>query len=381
MRKIVCRELFTGEKIIEDAFVVFDDNIIDFGEGRGEGYDCETIEADFVMPGFIDSHTHAVFAGSRERELEMKLEGKKYMDILRAGYGINKTVKDTTEADDDEILQQSSARIERAIEHGTTTMEIKCGYGITIEQELKLLKVIDKLKEELKERIDIVPTFLAHIKPYKGYTEELIDGMERIKGKTEFFDVFMDAFGYEDTKKLLERAKELGFKLKIHADEFSDCGGVLLGTELGCTSVDHLIRSSIDDFKAVAAERIKPVPCLLPATSFSSFEPYAKGAEIAAMGLPVALATDMNPNCWCENMGFVADLACYCMRMKPIDVLKGITINGARALDMNDRGYIKKGAIADIVITEAKNHLDFFSKFGTKKVKSVIKKGREVFSL
>ncbi|MDY6985417.1 MAG: imidazolonepropionase [Candidatus Thermoplasmatota archaeon] len=378
MQKILCRELFTGKEIINDAFVVFDSSIVDLGKGRGEGYDCETIKADFVMPGFVDSHTHAVFAGSRERELEMKLEGKRYMEILRAGYGINRTVKDTTGADDDKILQESIARIDRAIEHGTTTMEVKCGYGVTMDQELRLLGLIDELKQRLRDRIDIVPTFLAHIKPYDGYAEELIEEMERIKGKAEFFDVFMDAFGYEDTEKLLERAKRLGLKLKLHADEFSDCGGIALAANAGCVSVDHLIKSSLDSFKALGSER-SPVPCLLPATSFSSFEPYAKGAEIVAMGVPAALATDMNPNCWCENMGFVADLACYCMRMKPIDVLKGITLNGARALALKDRGYIAKGAIADLVITEARNHMDFFSKFGTKKVKSVIKRGKKVF--
>lgn len=378
MQKIVCRELFTGGEVIEDAFIVFDDHIIDFGKGEGEAYACDATKADFVMPGFVDSHTHALFAGSRERELEMKLEGKRYMEILRAGYGINRTVKDTTEADDDKILQESMARIERAIEHGTTTMEVKCGYGVAMDQELRLLGLIDELKKKLSDRIDIVPTFLAHIKPYEGYTEELIGEMERIKGKAEFFDVFMDAFGYEDTEKLLGRAKELGFKLKLHADEFSDCGGIALAADAGCVSVDHLIKSSLDDFKALSSER-SPVPCLLPATSFSSFEPYAKGAEIAAIGVPIALATDMNPNCWCENMGFIADLACYCMRMKPMDVLKGITLNGARALALKDRGHIAKGAIADLVITEAKNHIDFFSKFGTKKVKSVIKRGKKVF--
>jgi imidazolonepropionase len=355
--------------------VVFEDRIIDLGSGKGEQYDCDSTEAGFVMPGFVDSHTHAVFAGSRERELEMKLEGRKYMEILKAGYGINRTVEDTKRASDDEIMKESMKRVEKAIEHGTTTMEIKTGYGITIEQELRLLGIIERLKQRLKDRIDIVPTFLAHIKPYEGYADELIYGMDRALGRSAFFDVFMDAFGYEDTERLLKRAKDLGFRLKLHADEFSDCGGVALAKKLGCVSVDHLIRSPVDSFGSAVA---LPVPCLLPATSFSSFEPYAKGAEMAALGAPVALATDMNPNCWCENIGFVADLACYCMRMKPMDILRGITLNGARALSLTDRGQIAKGALADIVITGAKNHADFFSKFGTKKVERVIKKGKVV---
>lgn len=375
MQKIICRELFTGNEFIENAFVVFEDRIIDLGRGKGEQYNCDTTEAGFVMPGFVDSHTHAVFAGSRERELEMKLEGKRYMEILKAGYGINRTAEDTKRASDDEILRESEARIERAIEHGTTTMEVKTGYGITMEQELRLLGIIEKLKRRLADRIDIIPTFLAHIKPYDGYTDELIDHIDVAVGRAEFFDVFMEAFGGEDTERLLRKAKSLGFGLKLHADEFSDCGGVALGKRFGCVSVDHLIRSPVDSFKSTEAQ---PVPCLLPATSFSSFEPYAKGAEIAALGAPVALATDMNPNCWCENMGFVADLACYCMRMKPIDILRGITLNGARALSLKDRGQIAKGALADIVITSAKNHADFFSRFGTKKVERLIKKGKVV---
>jgi len=375
MRKIICRELFTGNEFIENAFVVFEDHIIDLGRGNGERYNCDTTEAGFVMPGFVDSHTHAAFAGSREREFEMKLEGRKYMEILKAGFGINRTVEDTKRASDDEILRESEARIERAIEYGTTTIEVKTGYGITMEQELRLLGIIERLKRRLEDRIDIIPTFLAHIKPYDGYTDELIEHMDRVFGRAEFFDVFMDAFGYDDTERLLRRAKDLGFRLKLHADEFSDCGGVALARRLGCVSVDHLIRSPVDSFKSAEAQ---PVPCLLPATSFSSFEPYARGAEISALGAPVALATDMNPNCWCESMGFVADLACYCMRMKPMDVLKGMTLNGARALSLKDRGQIAKGAMADIVITTAKNHADFFSKFGTKKVERLIKKGKVV---
>ena len=382
MQKMICGELFTGKSVIKDACIVFDERIIDVGSNIeiSERYDCTTLDMGdrFVMPGFVDSHTHGIFAGSREGELELKLGGKSYMEILNSGLGITKTIKETESASDDEILAQSIERVNNCLSNGTTTMEVKSGYGNNVEGELRLLRLIGEMKKMAAGKIDIIPTFLSHVEIYEGFSQELLDNMERFRGSARFFDVFMEAFSYEKSKKMLRKAEEMNFELKLHGDEFSDCGGAALGAEMDCVSVDHLIKIGDRGLKAMRDHGT--VATLLPATSFSSFEEYANARKILDYGIPVALATDLNPNCYCENMQFVIQLACYMMHLMPLDALKASTLNGARALNLNDRGEIAPGKIADFIVTDCANYMELFSKFGRNHVKMVFKDGKEVVS-
>ena len=384
MQKIMdCGELIilrdNKMNAIKDCCVVFDKRIIDFGERqkilRKYGGDILDAKDKVVMPGFVDSHTHAVFAGTRENELEMKLRGKSYMEILKSGGGINRTVVATQNASESEILKESLERVNRCLKHGTTTIEIKNGYGIDVENELKLLNVVRQIKEGGK--ISVVPTHLAHIMRDEGYVEYFLDNLGYFRDKAEFFDVFMEAFGKAHTIRLLKKGKELGFRLKLHADEFVDMGGAKLGAEFGCVSVDHMISASEDGLKAMKASN--SVACLLPATSFSSFERYADARKMVEIGLPIALATDLNPNCYCENMQFVMQLACYKMKLLPEKIMEAATINGAKALGMEKEvGSIERGKRADLVVINAKNYAQIFNHFGVNLVEKVIKNGEVV---
>ena len=384
MQKIIdCGELITLKdnkmNAIKDGCVVFDKKIIDCGKRTEilKKYDGDILDArdKVVMPGFVDSHTHAVFAGTRENELEMKLRGKSYMEILKSGGGIKRTVTATQNASESEILKESLERIDRCLKHGTTTIEIKNGYGFDVENELKLLNVIHQIKE--KRKISVVPTHLAHIMKEEDYVEYFLDNLRYFRDKAEFFDVFMEAFGKANTVRLLKKGNELGFKLKLHADEFVDMGGAKLGAELGCVSVDHLISAGENGLKSMRDHN--SVACLLPATSFSSFEKYADARKMVEIGLPIALATDLNPNCYCENMQFVMQLACYKMKLLPERIIEAATINGARALRMEKEiGSIEKGKRADLVVMGAKNYAQIFNHFGVNLVEKVIKDGEIV---
>ncbi len=336
-----------------------------------------------VMPGFVDPHTHLVFAGSRENELEMKLKGHSYMEILAAGGGILSTVSRTREASKEQLIHEASQRLNTMMKFGTTTVEAKSGYGLEPATELKMLEVAKELNSQ--HPIDIVSTFLgAHAVPeeYKGRNMEYIDTMiamlpEIAANRLAWFcDVFCEkgAFSLEESKAILTAAKQEGLRPKIHADEIENLGGSSLAAELNAISAEHLAVTSEEDMKAMAQAGV--VGVLLPGTPYSLMMEYANARKLIDMGVPVALATDLNPNCWTESMQFIISLACYQMKMTPAEAIVASTINAAHAIDKaGEVGSIEIGKKADIIILDVPNYQHIPYHFGVNHVEKVIKDG------
>lgn len=338
-----------------------------------------------VMPGFVDAHTHIVFAGSREQELLMKLEGKSYMEILQSGGGIMSTVKATRNATQQELAAQAGKRLDTMMRLGTTTVEAKTGYGLTTHDELKSLDVLLHLQKS--QPLDIVPTFMAaHAVPPESkkaddYIDLIIDEMlPKTKWKAAFCDVFCEqgAFTVEQSRKLLLAARMAGLKLKLHADEFVDTNGAALAAELGAISAEHLLASNLAGIKKMAEKDV--IGVLLPVSAFSMMMgKYADARAMISENLPIALGTDLCPNSWSESMQFVIQLACYKMRMTPAEAITASTINAAYAIGMgNSVGSLEPGKKADIIIMDAPNHLHIPYRQGTNHVETVIKDGKVI---
>ena len=334
-----------------------------------------------VMPGFVDPHTHLVFAGSREFELDWKLQGLSYMDILQRGGGITYTVKETRKAKDADLLKQSRICLDNMLRFGTTTCEAKSGYGLNTETELKILKTIKKLNNT--HLIDIIPTFLgAHAIPKDKTTSEYVDLLinemiPKIKGLAKFCDVFCEkgVFTPSQSKKILEAGKKHGLIPKIHADEIVDTDGAALSAEIGAISADHLLMSNDKGLKLMAKKGV--IGVMLPGTPFSlMMKGYAPARKIIDFGIPVAIATDLNPNCWIENMQFIIQLACLNMKMTPAEAICAATYNAACSIGVNDFvGSLEKGKAADIIILDIPNHQFLPYHYGVNLVETVIKKG------
>jgi imidazolonepropionase len=357
--------------------------IVDVGQNLR--YKAETVidaSGKLVMPGFVDPHTHVVFAGSREFELDLKLAGVSYMEILRRGGGIFYTVEKTRKASPVQLLQQSKKRLDTMLRYGTTSCEAKTGYGLDVKNELKLLRVQKKLQET--HPMDLVSTFLgAHAIPKhmqaNDYTQTILyEMLPKTKGLAQFCDVFCEKgiFTVAQAKKILEAGKQYGLIPKIHADEIVDTGGALLAAEVGAISADHLLRSSEAGFRAMAQRHV--VGVLLPGTPFClMMEQYAPARKIIDFGVPVALATDLNPNCWTENMQMIIQLACLKMQMTPAEAITAATFNAACAIGMQHTvGSLEKGKQADVLILDCPNHQFLPYHFGVNLVETVIKKGQ-----
>jgi imidazolonepropionase len=347
-----------------------------------------------VMPGLVDPHTHLVFAGDRASEFEMRLRGASYMEIMAAGGGIMNTVRATREASLDEIVRQSKERLDKMLAHGTTTAEAKTGYGLDSENELKMLEAIRSLDES--HPVDLVPTFLgAHAIPaeFRGdadrYTNLLVEEMLpalRAEGYLSpespiFCDVFCEegAFSVEQSKRILEKARELGMGLKIHTDEFSSLGGTALAVELGATSADHLACTTDEEIGLLADS--DAVGVLLPGTPFGLGETqYARARDMIDAGVAIALATDLNPGtCYCESMPFIMALACRQMRMIPAEAIVASTINAAHAVAQgHEVGSLEVGKKADLLILDVPDYRHLAYRFGTNLVQTVIKAGKVV---
>jgi len=364
------------------SIAIKDGKIVDVGKNLR--YSAEkTIDASnkIVMPGFVDPHTHVVFAGSREFELEMKLRGVSYMDILKKGGGIFYTVQETKKCSEEKLFEQSKKRLDAMLSYGTTTCEAKSGYGLNTKNELKILEVQKKLNE--KHKIDIVSTFMgAHAIPKDqdadDYTEIVIDDMlPKTRGLAKFCDVFCEkgVFTVEQSKKILLAGKKYGLTPKIHADEIVDTNGASLAAKIGAISADHLLKSSEKNLREMAKKGT--IGVLLPGTPFSlMMQKYADARKIIDMGVPVALATDLNPNCWTENMQFIIQLACIKMKMTPAEAITASTFNAACAIKMNDKiGSLEKWKQADLVILDCPTYNFIPYHFGVNLVETVMKKG------
>lgn len=369
--------------IINKGSIAIKDGLI-VAVGKNINYKSETVidaKGKTVMPGFVDPHTHLVFAGSREFELDMKLKGLTYMDILKKGGGIVYTVNETRKVTNTSLIKQSRARLDNMLFYGTTTCEAKSGYGLNTETELKILKAQKKLNET--HPIDIVSTFLgAHAVPREHKTNEYVDivineMLPKVKKLAEYCDVFCEkgVFTPIQSKKILEAGKTYGLTPKIHADEIVDTGGASLAAEVGAISADHLLMSNDKGLKQMAKKGI--IGVMLPGTPFSlMMKDYAPARKMIDIGVPIALATDLNPNCWVENMQFIIQLACLNMKMTPAEAVTAATFNASCSIGMNDTiGSLEKGKQADIIVLDCPNHMFLPYHYGINLVETVIKKG------
>lgn len=345
-------------------------------------------EGKLVTPGLVDGHTHLVFGGYRHNEIPMKLKGASYLDILKAGGGILDTVRKTRQATEEELYDKTAGFLDEMMALGVTTCEAKSGYGLDLETEMKMMRVVKTLSQT--HHMDLVSTYMgAHAIPeeYKARSEEFIklvieEYMPAVKeeGLADFCDIFCEegVFNVEESRTYLQAARELGFGLKIHADEIKAIGGSKLAGEIGADSAEHLIAIDEQGLKAMAEGGTTAM--LLPATSFYLGADFAPARKMIDMGIPVATATDFNPgSCPSLNLQFVINLAYLRYKMMPEEILTAVTINPAAAIGRADRlGTLEVGKQADLVIWNAPNMEMLCYRFGSNLVSKVIKKGVEV---
>lgn len=381
-------------KIYENASVLIEDgHIVAVGDGAEW---AKTVPVDkqidatgkTVLPGFVDSHTHFVFGGYRADEFLWRMEGMTYMEIMERGGGINNTMKATRNASAEELIEHSMDILEKMLAFGITTVEGKSGYGMDHDTELKQLEVMKELEQ--RQPVEIVRTFMgAHSIPpeYKGRNEEFLkflvkEVMPDVKKAdlAQFCDIFCEkgVFSIEESRQYLQQAKDMGFDLKIHADEIVTLGGAELGAELGCTSADHLLHASDEGIKALANS--DTVATLLPTTAFCLKEPFAPARKMIDAGCAVALATDFNPGSGFTNsVPLMIALGVIYMGMTAEEAITALTLNGAAAVGRADTiGSIEEGKQADIVILQYPSYKFLPYHTGVNTVETVIKKGKVV---
>lgn len=354
---------------------------------------AEVIDAEgmVVVPGFVDSHTHLVFAGSREQEFIQRAEGKTYLEILRGGGGILSTVRATREATESHLLALGLNYLDIMMCHGTTTVEIKSGYGLSVDEELKTLRVIREL--DRLHPIDVVSTFMgAHAVPpeyagdTEGYVQHVIDDMlpaVKEENLAEFCDVFCEegVFSVEQSKRILEAGLALGLLPRIHADEMASLGGAELAGEIGAVSAEHLLYASKEGMCKMAEAGVTAT--LLPATSFTlMLGRYADARAFIDAGCPVALATDFNPGTSPTlSMQFVMNAAALGMKLHPAEIICATTVNAAHGLRRGNLvGSLEVGKRADIIVMDVDTYLKIPYQLGVNIVDKVIKEGRLVVS-
>jgi imidazolonepropionase len=343
-----------------------------------------------VLPGFIDSHTHLIFAGSRENEFEQRLQGKTYQEIAEQGGGINATVQCVRQSSKEQLKDLARSRLKRMLQFGVTTVEVKSGYGLSPADEIKCLEAVAEVNAE--GPVELVPTFLgAHAVPpeyrtdREGYIRLLMDTILPLVARdrlAEFCDVFCETgvFSIGESERILGKAKDLGLKLKLHADELSPLGGAELAARLGATSADHLL--CITEAGIEAMVQSGTIATLLPGTAFYLGLDYAPARKLIDQGVAVALASDCNPGtCPTENLPLVGTMACTQMKMLPSEVVTALTLNAASAVGRSDRiGSLEVGKQADLVIYDVADYRQIFTHFGVNHVECVIKRGRVVYT-
>lgn len=380
---------------------VLEDGAVAIKDGKviaiGKTYDLKHMEAKekvdcqgkLVTPGLVDPHTHLVFGGSREHEMALKQQGVPYLDILKQGGGILSTVQSTRETLEEELLEKARFHLNRMMTYGITTMEAKSGYGLDYETEMKQMRVAKQLQEEHK--LDVVLTFLgAHAIPenYKddpdAFLNEMIAMLPDIKEKNlaQFVDIFCETgvFSVEQSREFLQKAKESGFDVKIHADEIDPLGGAEMAAEVGAISADHLVGTSDKGIQMLAENNV--IATLLPGTSFYlGKEKHARARDMIEAGVSVALSTDFNPgSSVTENLQFIMNLAALNLKMTPEEIWHAVTVNAAHAIGCGDQaGIIAVDRVADIVIWDASNYLYIPYHYGVNHVNTVFKNGEKVF--
>lgn len=382
-------------RVIDNATVEVTGGVITYvGKNRGEERDGYyrrywhyNARGRCLLPGFVDSHTHFVFGGERAEEFSWRLKGESYMSIMERGGGIVSTVKATRRSNFIQLRSKAEGFLKQMNAMGVTTVEGKSGYGLDKETELMQLRVMRSLNNDERKRVDIVPTFLgAHAVPeeYSGRTDDYVDyiirevmpdvAQDRL---AEFCDVFCEqgVFSIEQSRRLLLAAKEMGFGLKLHADEIVPLGGAGLAAELSAVSADHLLHASDADIHAMAREGV--VATLLPLTAFALKEPYARGRQMIDAGCAVALATDLNPgSCFSGSIPLTFALACIYMQMSIEEAITALTLNGAAALNRADSiGSIEVGKKGDFAILNTDNYHFLPYYIGMNCVNATVKEG------
>ena len=385
--------------IADGAVACADGRIVAVGptdQVRGDWRAAVEIDASgrVVCPGFVDPHTHAVWMGDRADEFVERIRGASYQEIMARGGGIMSTVRATRAATVEQMVDAARPRLDRMLAHGTTTLEVKTGYGLTVADEGRMLEAIAAL--DASHPLTLVPTFLgAHAVPAEfagdpeGYVDLVVEEMlPRVgapgsgsHGGARFCDVFCDkgAFTLDQSRRILQAAKDLGLGLKMHADEFASLGGTALAVELGAVSVDHVVCTPAAELARLAGSAT--VAVALPATPFGlAHHDYTPARAILDAGGVLALATDCNPGtAWCESMPFVVALSCRYMRLTPEQALVAVTLNAAHAVGLgSEAGSLQVGRRADVVVLRLPEVRHLGYRFGTNPVERVVKAGRVV---
>ncbi|MDO5115445.1 MAG: imidazolonepropionase [Synergistaceae bacterium] len=382
------REIKGGAMLVANGLIEKIGAEEDVAKGLDRSQLC--FEKDFggacVIPGFVDPHTHLCFAKRREDEFGMRLAGLPYLEILKRGGGILSSVNAVSSATEEELFQTTKKLALSALAKGTTTVEIKSGYGLSLELELKMLEVIKRISAETP--LDVVPTFMgAHAVPLEWkndadrFVDEILIGemLPRVKsqGIAEFCDVFCEegVFSVEQSRRLLKAAKELGFETKIHADEVHDLGGAGLAAELATRSAEHLLAASEENLRAMG--RAGSIAVLLPATAYSLKKPYARGRAMVDWGVPVAMATDCNPgSCFCESVPFIFGLGVMNMDLTVEEALTATTLNAAYAINRAKKvGSLEAGKQADFLVLDGETPTTLAYHAGSTSVEEVYKLG------
>ncbi len=380
--------------MIEDAFLLIEnDTIVDYGkmiDGKGLSADLEIDARNrFVLPCWCDSHSHIVYAGNREQEFVDRINGLSYEDIAARGGGILNSAKTLNQTDAEALYEQSLPRVQEIIQQGTGAVEIKSGYGLSVDGEMKMLGVIKRIRKEFP--IEVVPTFLgAHALPEafsdnkSGYVDLIINEMlPRIADKrlARYIDVFCEKgyFDLKDTERIIRAGLEYGLKAKVHVNQFNAFGGVEVCTRNKALSVDHLEVMNPEDIDAL--KKSDTMPVALPGCSFFLGIPYTPARQLIDAGLPLAIATDFNPgSAPSGNMNFMLSLACIKMGLTPEEAINAATLNGAYAMGIQNRfGSVSRGKKANVIISkpiESYNALPYH--FGSNLIENVLINGEVI---